>query len=297
MNFFQNISKTELKKKKGNTLKAAWILSLGAPLVTGIAFILGRTNILLADFFRRTAELLALFLSWVVFRKVAKGSNREYNYGYYKLEDVSSLFVGLIMIVSFVIILYSSLNRLLHPTPSGWLIPGLIIASLGFLVNGWFWQQNYRLNNRESTPVFEAQWRLYRAKTLIDFFIIITLIMDMTLSSNLWPIYIDFFASLVVACILLISGFHLFNRSLKNLIDKAPIAVEKIKNEIEQLLIEGIKISKICNRKAGGCFFIDIYVVVKEGKKIKEIQKVREKIIRKLSDEFPPAEVRIILNN
>lgn len=297
MNYFRNISETELKQKKDKALKAAWILSLLAPLVTGIAFILGQTNILLADFFRRTAELLALFLAWFVFRKVAKGSNREYNYGYHKLEDLSSLFVGLIMIISFIIILYSSINRLINPSPSGWLLPGLIIASLGFIVNGWFWKRNYQLNKKEPTPVFEAQWRLYRVKTLIDFFVIITLILDMTLSSNLWSIYIDFFASLIIASILLVSGLYLMNNALKNLTDKAPVAVEKIKTEIEPLLNKSMKISKVCCRKAGGCLFIDIFIVVEREKQIKEIQKIKENIIRKLNNKYSLVEAHIILNN
>ena len=296
MNYFQDLSQTELKQKKGKVLKAAWIISLGAPVGTGIAYLLGRTNILLADFFRRTAELLALFLAWVVFCKVEKGSNREYNYGYHKLEDLSSLFVGFIMIISFIIVLDNSVNRLIEPEPSGWLIPGLIIASLGVLVNGWFWQHNYRLNKRETTPVFETQWRLYRVKTLIDFFVIITLILDISLSNNLWSIYIDFIGSLVVASILLVSGFYLMKNAVNNLADRAPLPVEKIRSAIDPLLLTGMEIGNIRCRQAGGCLFIDVLVAVVQEKQVEEVEKVKEKIIRKIKDMFPLSDIQIILN-
>ena len=294
MKYFKDISETELKSKKERTLRAAWIISLLGPLATAVVFLLGRTNVLLADLFRRSSELLALFLSWIVFRKVERGSNVRYNYGYHRLEDIASFLVGMVMIISFVVVFYNSLGRLLDPDPSGWLIPGVILSGLGFLVNGWFWQRNYRLNHRESTPVFESQWRLYRVKTLIDFGVVLTLSFEIYMGSGMLAIYVDFLVSVLIAGFLLISGGFMVKDALMALADRAPLDVEEIFSELQNLNDQFSSLQEIRCRSAGGLIFIDIQVEFAADQKIDKIKQVEKKITDRLQDRFSNLEVQVI---
>ena len=60
-------------EKRQKTLFASLLLSLWAPLATGLAVIVGRSVTQFADFIRRTMEFLVLLLSWLVFRYLARG--------------------------------------------------------------------------------------------------------------------------------------------------------------------------------------------------------------------------------
>lgn len=54
------------------TLLVALLLSLWAPLATGLAVLLSRSTTQVADFVRRSAELVALVISWAVYRHLRR---------------------------------------------------------------------------------------------------------------------------------------------------------------------------------------------------------------------------------
>jgi hypothetical protein len=56
------------------TLLTALLLSVPGPLVVGLAAISGHSTTQLADFIRRSVELMALFLSWWVFRQLQRNT-------------------------------------------------------------------------------------------------------------------------------------------------------------------------------------------------------------------------------
>jgi len=67
----------EQSSSREKTLLTALLLSLPAPLVTGIAVISSHSTTQLADFIRRTVELLALIISWWIFRQLQRNSVRQ----------------------------------------------------------------------------------------------------------------------------------------------------------------------------------------------------------------------------
>ncbi|MDP3487417.1 MAG: hypothetical protein Q8S19_05720, partial [Bacillota bacterium] len=54
------------------TLLIALLLSMWAPLATGYAVMMSHSTTQLADFVRRTVDLVALFTSWFIFRTARK---------------------------------------------------------------------------------------------------------------------------------------------------------------------------------------------------------------------------------
>lgn len=62
-----------LKSKSGErTLLASVVMSSPGPIVVGVALYFGRSSTQLADFIRRSAELIAIIVSWIVFRIVQR---------------------------------------------------------------------------------------------------------------------------------------------------------------------------------------------------------------------------------
>jgi len=147
------------------TLLASVVLSSPGPVVVGIGLLLGRSATQLADFVRRTAELVAIIVSWAVYR-VVHGSATPDPARKERLERAANFGVGAAMCLSGAAMLLVAL--LSTRAEKGNVIPGLIIAVLGVTTNGWFWWRYSRLNRERPDAILAVQSRLYRAKTLVD---------------------------------------------------------------------------------------------------------------------------------
>jgi hypothetical protein len=67
----------EQSSSREKTLLTALLLSAPGPLVTGIALITSHSTTQLADFIRRGVELVAIFISWWVFRQLHRNAAGE----------------------------------------------------------------------------------------------------------------------------------------------------------------------------------------------------------------------------
>ncbi len=164
--------------EKEKMLRAAWLVSLSAPISTAVAQYFGRTAILLADFLRRSNEFLALFLAWYVFIKICQLDSDNQEDRINKLERLSSIFMAVVMVISGIVIMYSAVSQILAPEEPGWLIPGLLINTGGLIVNSFFWYKNYKLDDKSSSVIMANQWKFYRAKASVDFMILASLLIS-----------------------------------------------------------------------------------------------------------------------
>ena len=65
------------QKSGSHTLLWSVIMSAPGPLVVGLGLIAGRSSTQIADFFRRSAELLAIVMSFAVYRLTTGGGRME----------------------------------------------------------------------------------------------------------------------------------------------------------------------------------------------------------------------------
>lgn len=164
----------EQRVSRQRTLLAAVLLSMWAPIATGIAVILSRSNTQLADCIRRNVELLALLASWLVFRHIARNPGIDLS-ARAKLERLVRLAVGVTLSCSGAVMLIVALARFNSFEPGGNVYPGLAIAGLGLMVNLGFWLRYRRLNREQANAIILAQSKLYRAKALADLCVILAL--------------------------------------------------------------------------------------------------------------------------
>ena len=116
-----------MKEKSGSrTMLLSVLMSAPGPLVMGLGLLAGRSAAQVADFVRRSAELMALIVAYIVYLRTAEMPDEQQKA---KLERGSNLFVGLSMCAGGLIML---LIALFAPnTREGSVIGGLIIAALG----------------------------------------------------------------------------------------------------------------------------------------------------------------------
>lgn len=192
------------KSKPGErTLLASVILSSPGPLVVGIGLFLGKSSTQLADFIRRTAELLAILVSYIIYRITHKDESFDPTRKLH-LEKLVNRCVGIAMCVSGLAML---LVALLFPSgEKGNVIPGLIIAILGVTTNTWFFFRYRKLDRENPNAILAAQSGLYRAKSLVDACVTISLIVVAIAPDSLAAFYFDIVGSVIVSGYLVVTG-------------------------------------------------------------------------------------------
>lgn len=191
------------KKESGSrTMLLSVLMSAPGPIVVGLGLLAGRSATQLADFVRRSAELLALIVAFAVYRRAERESLSPEKKA--ALERHSNLFVGAVMCLSGAAMLFVALFSPNEET--GNVIPGLSIAVLGVIANSLFWRKYARLSRETGSSILAVQSRLYRAKTLVDLCVTAALTAVALYPMSQAAAWLDLGGSVVVALYLIRCG-------------------------------------------------------------------------------------------
>ena len=200
-----------LSKKQSSsrekTLLTALLLSAPGPLVVGIALMSSHSTTQLADFIRRGVELVAIFISWWVFRQLQRNAKLG-KVDQTRLERAAGLSTAGAMACSGVVLLAVALSRLSVFEPGGNVTMGLTIAVLGLVINGWFWWRYTVLTREQYSTVIAGQQQLYRAKASVDLCVVAALAAVAIAPAHPATHYVDLLGSVMVAVYLLWSGLR-----------------------------------------------------------------------------------------
>ena len=200
------------KKSGAKTLLWSIIMSSPGPLVVGLGLLAGRSSTQIADFVRRSAELLAIIMSFVVYTAVTKqGVTDEIKKR--KMERCSNVFVGSMMCLAGGVMAVLALT--MNNDDKGNVIPGLAIAVLGVIANSIFWIKYTHINQAEPNAIMAVQARLYRAKTLVDSSVTIALLSVLIAPQSSVSYWLDLIGSIIVAVYLLWCGIQTIYEELK----------------------------------------------------------------------------------
>ena len=153
------------KKSSFRTLLLSVLFSASGPIVLGLGLLVGHSSTQIADFTRRTAELLALIVALIVYavtnRRQDMAEERKKD-----LERKGNLFTGTIMCISGLSMLM--LAVLSTDGDKGNVIPAMVIAFMGVVANAIFWRRYTALARSQDSSILGVQARLYGAKTAVD---------------------------------------------------------------------------------------------------------------------------------
>lgn len=201
------------KKSGAKTLLMSIIMSSPGPLVVGLGLIIGRSSTQIADFVRRTAEFLAIVMSYAVYMATLKYRDKD-DEKVRRLEKYSNLAFGIMIGLAGLIM--TVITFVLHTEDKGNIIPALTIALLSASANSLFWIKYTRLHRAGAGAIMAVQARLYRAKTLIDTGISAVLLTILVAPKSGFSHWLDFSGSLLVAIYLTWCGIKTVYEEMKN---------------------------------------------------------------------------------
>ena len=199
------------QKSGKKTLLWSVIMSSPGPLVVGLGLLVGQSSTQIADFVRRSSELLAIIMAYVIYKITTKDGKCDTKRKE-KLERMSNIFVGAMMCLGGVMMLL--LAFVSDNTEKGNVIPGLSIAVLGVIANTIFWRRYTKLNKAEPNAILAVQARLYRAKSLVDSCVTIALLFVAIAPEAKISYYVDLVGSVIVAVYLIVCGVQTIGEKL-----------------------------------------------------------------------------------
>lgn len=282
-------------------LRGLFIAGLLDVLLTTTAFLLSNSGVLLADFLKTLIELIAITLSWVAIRRINRGGGKTYEYGLGKLENISSLFVGMVMLLSFLIITANAIRNIIVPGHIEgiglWISIGAQVVYLG--INGFLWGRNRRLSRESPSPLMDSQTKLFLTRFLGNAFILLSLVLSMTLSGFRWSSYIDPAASMVIALSILSATLGIFSSSLYDLLDRT-LEEERqivILAELARHFHDYEELHGIRSRRSGAQVYVEIFLEFDPEKKMGEIQRVIDSMRRDIESQLQGSSVTIALTS
>jgi len=278
-------------------IRNGMLLALLDTVIVTVALIAANSSVLLADFFKTLLEFVAVTLSWLAIRRINRGANHHFEYGMGKMENLVSLFVGLLMAVCLLLITVNAVRNMLHPSQIGGL--GILI-SIGdqiiyVFVNAALWIKNRRAARAGASPLMEAQSRLFLTRMIGNIFILLSLGLSMALKQFSWAAHIDPVASLMIGASILMAAMGLFSTSVSNLLDRTLEESDQlvILRELARHFDDYESLHSIRSRRAGTEVFVDILLEFDPEKKVGEAQKAIDEIRRSIEQAIRGSRVTI----
>jgi cation diffusion facilitator family transporter len=263
-----------------------------------IAAILSMSIVLFADAVKCANEILATFFAYITIRKMAKGGAGAYDYGMGKFETVASVITGGVMFVSLALVFFVALYRIAVPESlvREGVYLGVFLMIVGVSMNTFLWRKNYRLNQKEPSPIMDSQWRLFRTKAISDLSVLCSLLASLAFSQYSWSLYIDPLASFIIAGFLLSSGYRVITSSLPDLLDRT------LDEELQMVIVRHLAqffndyeaLHGVRSRRSGSNVYIEIFLEFNGGERMCEVQKTIDRIKASLEAHIPKSTVSIV---
>jgi ferrous-iron efflux pump FieF len=285
-------------KQKEKAILVSLIIGIVLMIPNIIAALTSNSLIMLTDVFQGASEVLAIFFAYIAIRKVSKGTNLVYNYGYGKLEAFSSLFIAVVIGISLIVILISVGHGILKPEKLAGIgvLIGIGFNFIGFLINSWQWLKFRKIAQAAFSPIIKGQSDLYRSKFIMDLGETLTLTCGFMLRNLPFAHFIDPIGALVLSGFLLYSAYTLFSTSMDNLMDRT--LEESLQTEILKVLAQHFNdyrnIHDIRSRRSGADIFIELYLEFDDHSKMELVMNNIQQITADIKEIIRNCHVNVI---
>ncbi|HEY5249484.1 MAG TPA: cation diffusion facilitator family transporter [Dermatophilaceae bacterium] len=241
----------------------AW-LSIAAALMTiGLksgAYLLTGSVGLLSDAAESGVNLVAAVVALVALHVAARPPDANHNFGHGKAEYFSAGIEGLMIFVAAGFILFTSVQRFLHPSALESVGLGLGISTLATAVNGAVGMLLLRAGAAHRSVTLTADGKHLLTDVWTSFGVIVgVLLVGLTGWQRLDPI-----VAAMVGLNILVTGFRLVSQSLVSLLDAALPAEDlaRVTAVLDRLRTSELDFADLRTRESGRHRFISLTVLV-----------------------------------
>ncbi len=260
------------------------LISVAAAIITIIlktsAYFLTGSVSLLSDAMESLVNLAAATLAFFMLRLMVKPPDEKHLYGHGKAEYFSSVFEGILILVAAIAIIFSAINRLLHPQQIDFNIIGLGVSVVASLVNFLVAQMLFVNGKKYKSITLEADAQHLMTDVWTSAGVLVGIgFVFITKFQVLDPII-----AIIVALNIVYSGWKLIYRSAMGFMDEAIPDDEKDKviGILKEYEKKGIKYHGLLTRQSGMRRFISLHLLIPGNLTIQRGHNLAEEIEKKI---------------
>jgi divalent metal cation (Fe/Co/Zn/Cd) transporter len=217
------------------------LVSIGASIVTMAlkfgAYVFTGSVSLLSDAMDSMVNLVAALVAFFALTIADRPADRTHGYGHDKAEYFSSGVEGALILVAAILIIFTAVQRFMHPTVLTELGLGLAIAVIASGIN-----------------FGVSRFMLLRAKRSDS----------ISLEADAQHLILDPIVAVIVGLNIIHTGINLIRRSMAGLMDSSlsEYEIHQIENAIRSSLDAGTAFHSLRTRKSGSRRFVELHVTV-----------------------------------
>ena len=233
-----------------------------------------------SDGYDSALDAIANLVAIIAVILAKKPKDKEHLYGHAKIETFASILIGLSLILVSYEILISAYEKFIHPTNIEINLISFIIMISTLIVNIILSQYEKRKGKQLNSDLLLADSKHTQSDILATSIVIIGLIL-MHLGLGI----ADPIISIIIACLIIKTGFSILKENLNILVDANILPTERIHDQICD--IEGVEnVHNIRTRGTTSNVFVDMHVVVDSNLSMKKAHEISEIIEKKLKNNF-----------
>ena len=271
----------------------AWV-SIAAAVVTialkSGAFALTGSVGLLSDAAESLVNLGAGVIALIALRVAARPPDHNHDYGHGKAEYFSAGAEGLMIFVAAAVILYTAVDRLLHPVALEKLGWGLLIVAAASVVNGLVASVLLRAGRAHRSVTLTADGRHLLTDVVTSAGVIVgVLLVALTGWAPLDPI-----VAILVGVNILVTGYRLVSSAVTSLLDAAlpPEDLAALRSALEGVRSPQVDFGEIRTRESGQQRFVSLTVLLPGDWTVERAHEVTDEVERAIRQGLPGAQVQ-----
>ena len=275
-------------KKVTNTMRLMLITNLILSFLQIIVGIFGNSSAIIADGVHTITDLITDMVAIIGTKFSNKRPDEKHPFGYGQIEYITSVFIGIIIVLMGISLMVGTLNtNLVIPKVE------IIIVTILTIVVKYFMSQYVILKGKEYKNAILIASGKESVVDVLSSVIVLFSIVFMQFSNKInFLIYSDKIAAFLVSIFVIKTGLNIISQDIANLIGKQE-QDEQVLNEIKNIILKDekiLEIEKIILIKSGPYYKLDAKVLMQEDLTLKtvgrSIIKIKNNLKKNLSIKF-----------
>ena len=269
--------------KSGAVAQRSFVILVLVGIVEVVIGTFSMSLALVADGVQSFSDAVVSLIVWIGLRLSGKAPDGKFHFGYFRVENFSSIIAAFILSVSGGVILFESYQELLHPRVIVNAEAAMATALAAAVVGGGILFFKTRAARRYDSLALKAD----AFNSIKDVLTAVTAFVGIALSKYLNIIQTDSIAGIIIAFFVFTIAYSVIKESSLVLMDACQCSdilsdIEKIAKNVKS--VEGVH--DIRMRKLGSYLVGDMHVVVDGDMSVKEADRVATQVEEQVKKEF-----------
>lgn len=220
--------------------------------------IIGHSQALLADGFHTLSDLLSDFIVLFAVKQSSAAADEDHPYGHGRIETLATVILGFLLVIAGLGIGYRGISSIVSSQQSNPALVTLVFAGLAVFAKEFLYRYTMKAAKQVHSNLLESNAWHHRSDALSSAVVLVGISVQL-----LGVPYMDIFAAIVVAVMIIIMGVRLTSKAFAELIDTS-LDIELV-GQVKSL-IEGNEsvreVHSLRSRSMGGLGYVDAEIRV-----------------------------------